>query len=262
MRHVIYLLVVMNLVYFSWNMLQHMPHTGGANLVGRMPPNIRHLETIQERVAMKKTSAAAEDARNNHVDPSPVVASPPGNTARQPVTSEISRVEALTALDPPAEVAPPSSCPVLGPFPDDTKMKVVENRLNQLGYKTRERTSGRRVEAGYWVYLPAMERKEVLRITRMLEDNNDRDYLILKGNTLSLGTFDSRARADMRIEMLHEYGLEAVAEPRYVTRTAYWLGLDLLADESAVLEAIRGEYPNIQLHDVACQSIAAGGVFD
>jgi hypothetical protein len=131
-------------------------------------------------------------------------------------------------------------------------MKTVENRLNQLGYKPRERTSDTRVESGYWIYLPSMERKEVLRITRMLEDNNDRDYLILKSNALSLGTYESRTRVDVRLKMLHKYGLEPVVEPRFATRTVYWLDLDIPDDDRTVLETIRSEYPEIHAQEAAC----------
>jgi hypothetical protein len=172
----------------------------------------------------------------------------------QQETAEITRVEALTESEPPAAVAPPSNCHVIGPFLDDPEMKAVENRLNQLGYKPRERTSEIQVEAGYWAYLPAMEREEALRITRMLEDNNDRDYLIVKGNAISLGAYDRLSRVEVRLKMLHRYGLEPVVEPRFVTRTAHWLDLELLDDERDVLDTIRGEYPDVQAQLVAaCQ---------
>jgi hypothetical protein len=251
MRHVIYLLVIVNLVYFSWNLLQNMPDTGGASFVSHKSPQLRHLETIQEKAA-KHGSSATEDTPVIRATP-PVVESPPAIAERPQETAEISRVESLTASQPPAAVAPPAGCHVLGPFADDAVMKAVEYRLKELGYKPRERTSDVQVEAGFWVYLPAMDREEVLRITRLLEDNNDRDYLILKGNALSLGTYDSRSRVDMRLKMLRKYGLEAVGEPRYVTRTGYWLDLDLLDDERAVLDTIRGEYANVQAQEVACQ---------
>jgi hypothetical protein len=252
MRHVIYLLVVMNLVYFSWNMLQNVSPKENEGLVRRLPPNVRHLDTIQERAA-KKVSSAAEDISVISVD-APVVASPPGNSEVQQGTAEITRVEALTKSEPPGAVAPSSNCHVLGPFPDEPETKAVETRLNQLGYNPRERTSEIQVEAGYWAYLPAMEREEALRITRMLEDNKDRDYLIVKGNAISLGAYDSRSQVDMRLKMLHKYGLEPVVEPRYVTRTAHWLDLELLDDERAVLDTIRGEYPDVQAQEVAaCQ---------
>jgi len=251
MRHVIYLLVVVNLVYFSWNMLENMPHKGGASLVGRIPPNVRRLETVEEQAA-KKASSSAEDTRVISAD-APVAAGHPAINKVRQETAEISQVEALTASEPPGAVVPASNCRVLGPFSDDSVMKTVESRLNQLGYKPRERTSDTRVEAGYWIYLPSMERKEVLRITRMLEDNNDRDYLILKGNALSLGTYESRSRVDIRLKMLHKYGLEPVVEPRFVTRSVYWLDLDLPDDEHAVLETIRSEYPEVQAQEASCQ---------
>jgi len=251
MRHVIYLVVVMNLVYFSWNMLQNVPHKGGASLLRRIPPNVRRLETVQDK-AVKEVSPSVVESRVNSSNASVVAGSPAINDARQEMT-EISQVQALTAPQPPGAVAPSSNCHVLGPFSDDSMMKTVENRLSQLGYKPRERASDTRVEAGYWIYLPSMERKEVLRITRMLDDNNDRDYLILKGNVLSLGTYESQPRVTVRLKMLHKYGLEPVVEPRFVTRTVYWLDLDLPAGKRAVLETIRSEYPGVQEQEAACQ---------
>jgi hypothetical protein len=251
MRHVIYLLVVMNLVYFSWNMLQNVPHKGGASHVGRISPHVRRLETIQEH-ASKNASAVDEDARDIG-DGSPVVARPPGNAEAQPETADINQIQTLTASEPPAAVTPSLSCHVLGPFPDDSEMKAVEARLNQLGYQPRERTSAVQVENGYWVYLPAMEREEALRITRMMKQNNDLDYLILKDNAISLGVYDSPSRVDIRLKMLHKYGLEPVVEPRHATRTAYWLDLDRRDDERDVLKTIRGEYPDVEATDAACE---------
>jgi hypothetical protein len=243
MRHVIYLLVVVNLVYFSWNMLSNMPHDGGSSYVGRIPLNIRRLETVEEQAA--NTRVISADA--------PVAARHPAiNNVRQE-TAEISRVEALTASEPPGAVAPSSKCRGFGPFSDESVMKTVEKRLNQLGYKPKERTSEIRVEAGYWIYLPSMERKEVLRITRMLDNNNDRDYLILKGNALSLGTYESHSRVTVRLKMLHKYGLEPVVEPRFVTRTVYWLDVGLPDDKHATLETIRNEYPEVQVQQTACE---------
>ena len=251
MRHVIYLLVVMNLVYFSWSMLQYVPHKGGASLVRRIPPDVRRLETVQEK-AVKDVSPGAVESRLISADTPAAAGSPAINHARQEMT-EIGQVEALTASEPPGAVSQSSNCHVFGPFSDDSMMKTVENRLGQLGYKPGERSSDTRVEAGYWIYLPSMERKEVLRITRMMDKNNDRDYLILKGNALSLGTYENHSRVTVRLKMLHKYGIEPVVEPRFVTRTVYWLDLELPDDDRSVLETIRNEYPDTQEHEAACQ---------
>jgi hypothetical protein len=251
MRHVIYLLVVMNLVYFSWNMLQSVPHKGGSSLVARIPPHVRRLETIQER-ATKNASTMEENASDIGGVP-PVVASPSGNVEAQMETADINLVQTLTASEPPAAVTPSLSCHVLGPFQDDSEMKAVEARLNELGYQPRVRTSDVQVGNGYWVYLPAMEREEALQITRMLKQNDDLDYLILKGNAISLGVYDSPSRVDIRLKMLHKYGIEPVVEPSYATRTAYWLDLDQQDDERGVLKTIQGEYPDVKTRDAACE---------
>lgn len=251
MRHVIYLLVVVNLVYFTWNMLQNVPHKGGTSLVRRIPPNVRRLETIQENAA--KNASAIEENAHDISDGSPVIEGPQVNAEAQSAAEDINRVQTLTASEPPGAVAPASNCHVLGPFPDDSEMKAVETRLNQLGYQPRERTSAERVEAGYWVYLPAMEREEALRITRMLKQNNDLDYLIVKGNAISLGAYDSPSQVGIRLKMLHKYGLEPVVDPRYATQTAYWLDLDQRDDERSALKTIRGEYPGVEARDAACE---------
>jgi hypothetical protein len=92
-----------------------------------------------------------------------------------------------------------------------------------------------------------------LRITRTLKKNNDLDYLILKDNAISLGVYDSPSRVDIRLKMLHKYGIEPVVESRHATRTAYWLDIDPRDDERGVLKTIQGEYPDVEARDTACE---------
>jgi hypothetical protein len=261
MRHVIYLLVIVNLVYFSWNLLQNVPETKGASLVRRLPLNVRRLETIQDN-AVRSVSFNEESPSVEYRDNSPG-ATPSQDSAVPQGNVDITRVEALTATEPPGAVVPSLTCHVLGPFPDVSEMRRVENRLTELGYKPRERTGDNsRVDAGYWTYLPAMEREDALRVTRMLKEKNDRDYLILKSNAISLGAYDSRSKADARVKMLRKYGLEPVLEPLYKSRTVHWLDIDLRDNEHTVLETIQAEYPDAQAQDATCQSFAASGVID
>jgi hypothetical protein len=262
MRHVIYLLVVVNLVFFSWNVLQNVPERNGVAHVRRLPPSVRRLETIPVGVAAK-VSFSAGNPTVNHVD-NPPSAKPSEVSAATPPEKDITRVEALTASEPPGAVVPSLRCHVFGPFPDAPAMTRVETRLNELGYKPRERTSEIRVEAGYWAYLPGMEREKATRITKMLKENNDSDYLILKGNVISLGVYNGRSQADTRVKMLQKYGLDPVVEPHYTNRTMHWLDIDLRDgdDERNVLKTIQAEYPTAQAQNAPCQSIAAGEAID
>jgi hypothetical protein len=260
MRHVSYLLVIANLVYFSWNMLQNMPDTQAASLVSPLPPSVRRLEMLHEKAASKVSHGAGPMPikRNS----SSRGASPPRDTAVPRGSAEMGRVEALTESEPPGAVAPALSCYVLGPFLEASELKRVAAHLTKLGYHSRERTTETRIVAGYWTYLPAMARKEALRITHLLEAKNDEDYLIIKGNVISLGVFESRYRAERRVKMLQNYGLKPVLQPRYKTRTVHWLDLDSPDGEKRdVMETIRAEYPDTEVHGTPCQSksIAAGG---
>ena len=259
MRHVIYILVVLNLVYFAWNRLQHVPEEEGTGIVRHVPPNVRRLETLQEMSA-KKVSSAADDSHGISIDNPPVAAMSRRDVEPQGA-AEITQIEAQTESEPPGAVSP-LRCHVLGPFLTASNMKDVEKRLNELGYQPRERTSDVQEEIGYWVYLPAMEREEAVRITRLLDENGDKDYLIVKGNAISLGVYDKNSQVDVRLKMLHEYGFDPVVESRNKTRTVHWLDIDLMEDERSVLETMKEEFPKIQGQEAACQSIAAGRVFD
>lgn len=267
MRQVIYILLVMNIGYFSWNVLRNPPHAEDRYLAGRVSTKVRQLETLQEKVS--KTAAAPQGVRDAGGGGREIassqgsaevrkVADARGNRASQmqitakPEATVVRGVEALTASEPPGAIAPASSCHSLGPFRDAKDMKAIENGLNRLGYQPKERTGEARVQIGYWVYLPAMEREEAVRITHMLDKRNDHDYLIVKDNVISLGAYDSRTRADVRVAMLRKYGLAPVVEPRHGTRAAYWLDLDLPGDGRAVMKTIRDEYRDVQVQESAC----------
>jgi hypothetical protein len=255
MRQVIYILLVVNAAYFSWNTLRDRPREEGGIPVRQMPVNLRQLESIRERAAQSAT--ATESVRDPGGD-APVIDRPrknaeaPRESIVQPETAEFGRVEALNGAQPRGAHAPAHKCHVLGPFRDDREMKKVERRLNQLGYKPKERAGETRIVTGYWVYLPAMEREEVLRITRMLDEKKDRDHLIVKGNAVSLGVYDGRARADLRVEMLRKYGLDPVVEPRYETRSGHWLDLDLPNDGRAIVQTMRDAGQNLHVQESAC----------
>ena len=274
MRHVIYILLVANLAYFSWNILHRLPPEENAPLVSHLPGNIRRLETVQERAAQNANpTRSARDSGS--------IAPPTGGPQRHPEAhrngspqresatrepdaeaerADIRQVDALTVADPPGAVAPVTKCYALGPFRDVKDRNVVESRLHQLGLKPMQRTGEGRVETRYWVYLRSMPYEKAVRITRMLDEKNDRDYLIVKGNAVSLGVFDSQARADSRVETLRKYGLKPVVGHLHKTRTAYWLDLDLPAGGGSVLETIRDEYHNAAVQESSCRRIAANTV--
>jgi hypothetical protein len=75
MKHLLYLLVVVNLVYFSWHMLQGMSDEETARELPPLPPDTRRLMTLQELQTGRKN-------RRQLVPPS---RSPPAGPDPRPV---------------------------------------------------------------------------------------------------------------------------------------------------------------------------------
>ncbi len=219
MRHVVYLLLVANLVYLGWNLL---PDEAVHDPFSRLPPvpdTASPLVTLKE---MQQQSAASS----------------PGG------------IDTLTESEPPSAGQP--ACNALGPFAIREQLQAVNARLDGLGMQPRERVVEVREDNGYWVYLPAMERVAALGIAGMLDEKGDSDYFIGRDNVISLGTFRNIRRAEVRLEQARKLGLDAILEARFRTHDSYWL--EFRADPRAEqeLSAILGEHPQLELHELSC----------
>jgi hypothetical protein len=220
MRHLIYLLVVANLVVFLWHAVLDTSDGALESALPPLPPGVRPLVTLEERGRAQAAGTAT--------------------------------AESLTASQPPG-AGMSLTCNMLGPFMTTTEIEPVGKRLAQLGYRAERYATEEKSRIGYWIYLPPMEREKALEITRMLGDKGDREYYIGKDNLVALGAFREMPRVEKRLKRVRELGLDPVVEPRYKTHTVYWLDLEGLNVDASDLEAIVKEFPDIQLQGVACQ---------
>ena len=223
MRHLVYLLLVANLVYFGWNLFSSGTVGETARELPPLPATARPLVTLQE---LKQQSATA-----------------PGR--------EMSGIDELTLSQPPG-AGMPAPCQVLGPFYVEEQLHAVAGKLGELGLEPGQRIAEDSKENGYWIYLPAMARKEALQIAKLLDERNDHEYFIGKDNFMSLGTFKDIARAEIRLLQVRELGLDAILEARYVTQDAYWLEFRGRDTAAPVLDKLMDENPALQLRARAC----------
>jgi len=159
-------------------------------------------------------------------------------------------IESLTELQPPSGGA--ITCQTLGPIMAVAQLRSLGGKLDELGLKPRQRTTGNQQAIGYWVYLPAMERSQALVIKDKLDKRKDKEYYIGKDNVISLGIFKGKSRADVRLGRVRKLGLEAVLEPRYKKNTVHWLDIDRQTGDSDDLGAVLEEYPGVKLQEQAC----------
>ena len=227
MRHLVYLLLVANLVYLGWNVFESRSMIEAERPLPPLPATVSPLVTLQEREAQESVMA------------------------EEPVMEDVSIIEDLTEEQPPGAGAV-VLCQALGPFLVLDELQAVENRLVDLGLKPTQRELQGKKLTGYWVYLPAMSQEEVQSVLAILKKHKDKEYYVGKKNFISLGTFGGMARAERRLKETRKMGLDAILQERFATQSSWWL--DIQSDGSATeeLNSLVEARPELQLVDLAC----------
>jgi hypothetical protein len=227
MRHLVYLLLVANLVYLGWNVFESRSVIETERPLPPLPAMVSPLVTLQEREAQESVMA------------------------EEPVMEDVSIIEDLTEERPPGAGAS-VLCQALGPFMALDDLQAVETRLRDLGLQPTQRELQSKKLVGYWVYLPAMSPEEVQAVLAILKKHQDKDYYVGKKNFISLGTFGGMARAERRLKETREMGLDAVLQERFTSQSNWWL--DIQSDGSAAEELNRlvEARSELQLVDLVC----------
>lgn len=224
MRHLIYLLLVANAVYYAWHLVESSTDDHARRVAAALPSGVKTIETIKER----------EDRR------------------LQAELEDVAAVEALIESEPPA-AGRMMGCQTIGPFLTQDTLAAAKKALRALSLDVEERNSQIREQIDYWVYLPAMEREAALQATRVLDQNKVKDYFIGKQNLISLGTFADKDRAEKHRETLRGLGLEPRVEPRFKARDVSWLDFVPAGSASEGLDDIIKRHQGIRLQALACK---------
>ena len=220
MRHVVYLLVVVNLVFLGWNIFQ-------SQSVRQVERNVPLPETVAPLVTLQEREQERQSA------------------------GEISAIEHVTGNEPPGAGAS-RVCQTLGPFLALEAMQVMAATLVTMDLEPQQRETAKQRPIGYWVHLPEMERAEARRQAQILDEHNDKEYYLGKDNVLSLGAFQDINRAKKRLKHVRKLGLDAQLETRYRTVAEYWLDFQLESAAGEQLAALDAEDPDVWLQDRAC----------
>jgi hypothetical protein len=226
MRHLVYLLLVANLVYLGWNIVESSSSGEPERQLPPMPMSASPLVTLQER-------EAAEAG-----------------------TDDLSGIEALTTeLPPGAGAGAAILCQALGPFLALDDVQAVESRLVEIGMQPTQRVLESKELIGYWVYLPAMSEEAVESVVATLKKHKDREYYVGKNNFISLGTFEGLERAERRLKQTRKMGLDAILQERFASQSTWWLDIQSDAEALEATEHLNGiaeGRPDLQLVDLAC----------
>ncbi len=222
MRHIVYLLLVANLLFFAWNHFQAQTTVDSVQSLPPLPAGVNTLVTLQEHARDMSAPADGQD------------------------------IEALTRAQPPGALSA-GRCKALGPFREEVDVKAVADRLGDSGLDPVLRAVENRVDNGYWVYLSGKDKEHAHEMVKQLEEHDDNEYYVGMGYFISLGTFKDIERASIRLEDIREKGFDAILEQRYKTRVEYWLELPENTASVDLLDSLVGENPDLEVHAVSCQ---------
>jgi len=226
MRHVIYLLLVANALYFAWHLVERSSGDSARRVAVTLPPGVKSIETLrerEERLAQEELASVAE-------------------------------IEKLVENEPPA-AGPVTVCHTLGPFLTRKELADVRLALREQKLDVKERSSQAEEVIGYRLYLPAMERAAALQTARMLDRSKVGDYFIGQENLISLGVFAEKGRAEKHQETIRDLGLglEPQIEPRFEVRNASWLDFVIADAASESLNEIIDKHQGIRLQIRICE---------
>ena len=165
--------------------------------------------------------------------------------------SETRKIEGPTATQPPGAVMP-LSCQALGPFLAESELTKFEKRLDRLGLTARSQTRYQREQVGYTVLLTSAGYEEALQNKRRLEKENITASFIGVNNTLSLGAFRDKSRAETILARAQALGLQPRIEPGYAKRSTYWLVIQGHEDQDENLAGLTRKYSDLRLESMAC----------
>ncbi len=125
-------------------------------------------------------------------------------------------------------IGPANTCYSLGPILDEKDSKKLEQKLEQNGFKTKQKAITDKEPKSYWVYFPAEKTLDDARaVVSQLQVAKVKDYQIIrKGtftNAISLGLYNGYSRAKIRVRDLQKLGFNPKIQTRYREVTRHWL---------------------------------------
>ena len=252
MRHIVYLLLVANVLYLGWNLSQDK---AVAQKMLSFPP----MPTVVHSLVMLK-EIAGNTANVTDMEYHVKTDTKKGGAADMYDGKETERENATVT----AQTEQPNSrqghvCKTFEFFDYFGAAGTVSNRLVSMGMIPMLGSEDRRVVDDYWVYLPGKGREYSREVIQKLKDGKINDYYVYdsKNYLMSLGTFKNLDLAEKRMAMLQQMGLDAILEKRYKPREEHRLEMYFEGTYVEQLKNIGMQTPGLQIKTNPCTSLAA-----
>lgn len=224
-----------------------------------LPPGVKPLQLLSERTEQPPPPTIAVEERSGQPVTADSAAAGQDGADTDMAPEAMPDIEAPSELaataSPPPPALPQPACHTVGPFASKQDAAELIERLAAQGAKTAWRQSEIQEPAGYWVYLPSMERSAAEKIVAELVANKVQDYFLGPQNYISLGIYSGQETAQERMQQITDMGYTPKLEQRFKIRDVYWLDVEepeatlTRADWAGLLAATAG----VRQQDLACE---------
>jgi hypothetical protein len=157
------------------------------------------------------------------------------------------------------------ACMSVGPFPDLPQASQAQAALRGAGFQPRQRMEQGEIWAGYWVSVQGLATRDAAEAAlKTLSANGIDDVYVMPGsdppNVLSLGVFSDYQRAQRRVDEVSAIGLTPRIDDRKRAGSVYWIDVDLPEPgqiiDSSIFQTDPGKITRLEMR--ACPAAAAG----
>ena len=262
MKWFVIILLVINLVYFGWELgRQTRIDLGNASEAIIVPRGVKTLKLVRELSRPPEDRQPAQekniDANNNAEEETRTGESPDfsdeGNTDVK--LKEEFVAELMTQMpdissnfklqDKPEERK--TMCFSYGPFPDKNQSGELIDWFQQHNVDVQQRLETGNEKQLFWIYLePGESRSSAIQAIEDLKNKGVRDYRLIETgdlrNAISLGLYSTQASVNKRLNELKTKGYQPVVVPYRDANAIYWLDVKLVGQHD-VLNRMFTEYP-------------------
>ncbi|MFT5131980.1 MAG: hypothetical protein ACI9SC_000443 [Gammaproteobacteria bacterium] len=262
------LLLLMNVLYFAWELDRQtrMDVTYKSSLPA-VPDQARRLQFLEELetppLLREMEDPLLIETMSDVEESTSVLASLSQNSDAPEDNLLVELDSEFPDIDPFVEqiIPGPATCFSFGPIADEIQATGLQKWFVTQGATARMRHTDELGRQLFWVYLaPQDSRQDAMATIKSFQDSGVRDFrLIVKGNlqnAISMGLFSNQSSVNKRLNELKKKGYKPVVVPYSDGKRVYWIDAELPQDE-AILGKVFNDYPSrFSSIPVNCMEIA------
>jgi hypothetical protein len=248
MRTLCLLLVLANVLYFTWSQMidVYVPSLERKGAKPAEPP--ARIVLAREMIEANPEERSVGPIR----DVLPPAVEPLGAQSAPVPETQTAQLDTL-------------SCTSVGPFADLPQASQAQASLRAAGFEPRQRMEQGEIWAGYWVSVQSLATREAADAAlKTLAASGIADVYVMPGsdppNVLSLGVFSDYQRAQRRVDEVRAIGLTPRIDDRKRAGSVYWIDVDLHEPGQLIDSSIFQSDPRkiTRLEMRACPAATAG----